>query len=114
MAQMLDLNALEQPIQELRLRDENKTLFRLVYPSEKLVERFMAASKELTAVQKSGDPQTIKKLYELTAEIISCNYDDIKVTAEELRDKYRVQFVHLVFIFATYKKFLAELELEKN
>lgn len=114
MARRLDLNALEQPTLELTLLDADKTTFRLVCPDVKLVERFMAASRELSAVQKSGDAESIKKLYALTAEVISCNLDDIQITAEELRDKYRVKFVHLIFIFKDYLDFIKEINEAKN
>ena len=114
MAKILDLNALEQPTLELTLLDDDKTTFRLVCPDVKLVERFMAASKELKAVQDSGDADAIKKLYKLTAEMVSCNLDDRKVTAEELRDKYRIKFVHLFFIFNSYLEFIQEINEAKN
>lgn len=114
MAKKLDLNALEQPTLELTLLDDNKTTFRLVCPDVHLVERFMAAAKELPNVKSDKQPDTIKKLYELTAEMVSCNYDDIKVTAEELRNKYRVKFVHLIFIFNDYLEFINEINEAKN
>ena len=114
MTKSLDLNALEQPTLELTLRDTKRTTFRLIYPSTKLVERFMSAAKELTAVSKSKDAGAIKSLYALTAEIISCNQDDLQVTAEELRDVYRVRFADLTFIFAAYLDFIKELTEAKN
>ena len=43
MAKLLDLNALEQPVLEVKLRDKDRTVFRLTTPTTKLVERFMAA-----------------------------------------------------------------------
>jgi hypothetical protein len=114
MIKKLDLNALEQPTLELTLLDADKTTFRLMCPDVKLVERFMVASRELSAVQTSGDAKAIKKLYALTAEIISCNQDGIDVTAEELRDKYGVKFVHLIFIFKDYLDFIKEINEAKN
>lgn len=114
MARRLDLNALEQPTLELTLLDTDKTTFRLVCPDVKLVERFMAASRELHAVQDSQDTESIKQLYALTAEVISCNLDGVQITAEELRDKYRVKFVHLIFIFRDYLDFIKEINEAKN
>lgn len=114
MAKILDLNALEQPTLELTLRDKERTTFRLIYPSTKLVERFMSASEELTTIAKTKNAETIKSLYGLTAEIISCNLDDNQITAEELRDKYRVRFSDLVIIFSAYLDFINELKDVKN
>ena len=114
MAKILDLNALDQPVLEVKLRDENRTLFRLTTPTTKLVERFIAAKGELSDIAQSRDIDQIKKLYELTAELISCNADYITVTAEDLRDKYRLTFGDLVVIFAAYLDFIKEFNNAKN
>lgn len=114
MAKMLDLNALDQPILEVKLRDENRTIFRLTTPTTKLVERFEAAKAEMADIAKSRDARKIHKLYELAADLISCNADYIEVTAEELRDMYRVTFGDLVVIFAAYLDFINDLKNAKN
>lgn len=114
MAKMLDLNALDQPILEIKLKDEKRTIFRLTTPTVKLVERFMTVKDELGSVAKTRDVEQIKKLYDLTAELISCNADYITVTAEELRDKYRLTFGDLVVIFAAYLDFINEFNSAKN
>ena len=114
MAKMLDLNALDQPVLEVKLRDENRTIFRLTTPTTKLVDRFVAAKGEMSEIAKSRDVDKIKKLYELTAELISCNADYITVSAEELRDKYRLTFGDVVVIFAAYLDFIKEFNNAKN
>ena len=114
MAKVLDLNALEQPVLEVKLRDDNRTIFRLTTPTTKLVEKFTTAKAEISEVVKSKDVGKIKKLYELTAEIISCNADYITVTAEELRDKYRLTLGDLVVVFAAYLDFIKEISSAKN
>jgi hypothetical protein len=78
------------------------------------VERFTAAKSEMAEIAKSQNVERIKKLYALTAELISCNADYITVTAEDLRDKYRVTFGDLVVIFAAYLDFIREFNNAKN
>lgn len=114
MAKILDLNALDQPVLELTLRDEKRTTFKLTTPTTRLVERFIEAKTEVGAVAKTQDADKIKKLFELAAEIISCNADYITVTAEELRDTYRLTFGDLVVIFAAYLDFIKEFNNAKN
>lgn len=114
MAKMLDLNALDQPILEVKLRDVERTIFRLTTPTTRLVERFTAAKDEIKSVAQTKDVEQIKNLYELTAELISCNADYITVTAEELRDKYRLTFGDIVVIFAAYFDFIKEFNNAKN
>lgn len=111
---MLDLNALDQPVLELKLRDPERTVFRLTTPTTKLVEKFIAAKSEIAEVHNSKDFAKIKALYELTAELISCNADYITVTAEELRDKYRLTFGDIVVVFAAYLDFIKEFNNAKN
>lgn len=114
MAKILDLNALEQPVFELKMRDEKHTIFRLTTPTTKLVEQFNAAKGELKELAENHDVDKIKKLYDLTAAILSCNLDFVTVTAEELRDKYHVTFSDIVVIFAGYLDFLNEFNTAKN
>ena len=114
MAKILDLNALEQPILELKLRDENRTVFRLTTPTTRLVEKFIEVKSEVHEITRSQDAEKIKKLYELAAEIMSCNAEYIPVTAEDLRDRYRVTFGDLVIIFAAYLDFIKEMSNAKN
>lgn len=114
MAKILDLNALDQPILEVKLRDKARTIFRLTTPTTKLVEKFIAAKAEVSEVASTRDADKIKALYELTAELISCNADYITVTAEELRDTYHLTFADLVVIFAAYLDFIKEFNDAKN
>ena len=114
MAKMIDLNALEQPVLEIKLRDEERTVFRLVVPSTKLVERFIGAKAEIAEAAKSGNAEKIKKIYDIAAELIRCNADYITVTATDLRDKYRLMFGDIVTVFTAYLEFIKEISDAKN
>ena len=74
----------------------------------------MAAKGELSEVATTRDVEKIKRLYELAAELISCNADYITVTPEDLRDTYHVTFGDLVVIFAAYLDFVKEFNNAKN
>lgn len=114
MSKVLDLNALEQPVLTVTLRDEKRTTFKLTVPTTRLVDKFIAAKTEIPEIAKSRDADKIKALYELTAEIFSCNADLITVTAEELRDNYRLTFGDLAVVFAAYIDFIHEINAAKN
>ena len=68
----------------------------------------------MSEIAQSRDIEKIKKLFELTAELISCNAEYITVSAEELRDKYRLTFGDIVVIFAAYLDFIKEFNNAKN
>ena len=114
MSKIIDLNALEQPILEVKLRDQARTIFRLTTPTTKLVEKFVAAKAEVADAAKTHNEGKIHMLYELAAEIFSCNEDYKTVTAEELKDVYRMTFHDLVVVFAAYLDFIKGLNEAKN
>ena len=96
MAKTFDFNALEQPTLEVTMQDDKRTVLHLCTPTVELLERFQAAAKDVRIIAKKKDGQTIQALYELMADLFSCNADGVTVTAEELRDKYRLSLVHFV------------------
>ena len=114
MTKIIDLNALEQPVLEVKLRDEARTVFRLTTPTTKLVEKFISAKAEVADAAKTHNADKIRMLFELAAEIFSCNEDYKTVTAVELRDVYRMTFHDLVVVFAAYIDFFKEINEAKN
>lgn len=110
----LDLNALDQPVLELTLLDDKKTTIHITVPELALIEEMYAISPELTALKNSQDAKSIQKLYDFTAKVLSNNEECLQITAEDLRDKYRVRFAHLIFIFRDYLDFIKSIEEVKN
>lgn len=114
MAKVLDFNSLQRPTLELVMPDEKRTKLRLVCPTESLVERLEAAMKELTEVLEKKDVTSIRACFDLAADLFSCNDTGLQVTAEDLRDKYRLGLDALVVFFSTYVDFLDEIKNAKN
>lgn len=114
MPKVLDFNSLQRPTMELVMPDENRTKFRLVCPTENLVARLEAGMKELTDIMNKKDGSSIRACYELAADLFSCNDTGMQVTAEDLRDKYRLGFEHLVVFFSNYVDFIDEIKNAKN
>lgn len=114
MAKTFDFNALEQPILEVRLRDEAQTLVRLTVPTEALFERFTAMARETEKLAQNPDGTLIRKVFELWTEIFNCNADGLTFTAESLRDQYKLKLVHLICFQPAYLDFIAEIQNAKN
>lgn len=114
MGRKLDLRTLEQPTLELTLLDDDNTMLRLIVPDVDLIEKLQVVAPKMRKIADSNDGAAIKAIYELFADIISNNMDEITVTAEELRDKYRLKLVHLMFICADYLEFIGEIKNAKN
>lgn len=114
MAKTLDFNALKKPTLPLVMQDEQRTKILVSTPTQGLVEQLEAAGPEFEAVFESGDVDGIKAAYALAAQLMSCNLSGIQVTAEDLRDKYKMNLYDLMLFFGAYNDFLAEIESAKN
>ena len=108
MAKSLDFNSLQRPTLELTMPDKDKTKIKLVCPSEALIEKLEALGPELTEIMQKKDASTLRALYDFAAELISCNDADIQVTAEDLRNKYRLGLDAMIIFFSAYNDFIDE------
>lgn len=109
-----DFNAIQQPVFPVTLRDDDKTVVHVTYPTVELLDRFMAMTPELQDVAKAKDGRTVHAVFGLVADILNCNEDGFAFTAEELRDRYNMT-LYGVFQFAVaYMTFLKEAQDAKN
>lgn len=114
MKKTLDFNRIQRPTLELIMCDEARTVINVTTPSEELVERIIANLPELEAAAKRNDPEGVKRSYIVAAEIISCNLEGLTVTAEELRDKYKLSLDFAILFFNAYLDFIHEIQEAKN
>lgn len=110
----LNFNSIQQPTWDVILKDEDQTTVHLLAPSVELVDRLVAMAPELQEAADNKDGRAIRASYELVAEVMGCNADGFKFTAEELRDKYRLTFVELLMFVNGYMEFIAEIKNAKN
>jgi hypothetical protein len=115
MAKSLDFNSLQRPTLELTMCDENKTKLRLVCPYEKLIEKLETVGPELTEIMEKNDTSAVRAVYDFAAELISCNDTGVQVTADDLRDKYRLGLDAMIIFFSAYMDFIdEEIKSAKN
>ena len=114
MAKSLDFNSLQRPTLELTMCDDAQTKIRLVCPYEKLIEKLETVGPELTETMKKNDASAIRAVYEFAAELFSCNDMGTKITAEDIRDKYRLGLESMIVFFSAYVDFIDEIKNAKN
>ena len=114
MVKKLDFNALEQPVLEITLRDEAHTVVRITTPQEAQVERFMAMAENVKSLSKENNGEVIKASFEVIAECINNNLDELTVTADSLRTQYNLKLYDAVIFVKVYLEFLKEIENAKN
>lgn len=112
--QMLDFNALEQPTWPITLRDAEKTVVNLTFPTVELFDRLTAMVPELEQVKQTKDGNTIRSIFNLVAELMNCNEDGFEFKAEELRDRYRMRLLDVFTFVAGYMDFIGEAQNSKN
>ena len=113
MAKVLDLNSVQRPTLELTLQNDERTLFRVSTPSEGMIEELQALIPELSKLE-AGNRESVAMIYDLAARLISCNRDYVKVTAAELRGKYRMDLESAILFFSAYMDFITEITNAKN
>ena len=114
MARLLDFNTVEVQTLDIVLRDDARTKVHLRYPTEGLVQELIRISPEMHKVLETGDSESLNLTYDLVARLINCNRDGIKVTGEELRTKYNMDFEMIIVFCTNYLDFLKETTDAKN
>lgn len=111
---MLDFNAITSPVWPVKLKDADQTMVSIMFPTVDLFDRLAAMIPELEAVRETKDGKTIKAVYGLVAELMSCNEDGFVFKAEELRDTYHMSLLDVFKFVAGYMEFIGEAQNAKN
>lgn len=98
--------------------------FDLYAPTKGLIEAFLEQHDKLIAVLEriAANPDnipedadvTVMDLYNIAAELISCNTDGVKVTGNDLLEKYEVSGEALIVFFHEYSDFIVTIRNQKN
>lgn len=111
---MFDFNAVQKPTWPVKLGDADGTVVNLSYPTLELAERLAALAAEIGDIAAKKDGKTIREAFSIIAEVMNCNEDGFTFTAEELRDKYRMNLLVMAKFTAGYLDFLKEAKDAKN
>ena len=109
----LDLNNVSRPTLELTMMDDDRTVLRVKTPPEEMIQELQAMRNDLAKLE-TGDLSAVGMIYDLAGRLLSYNRDFIKVTAEDLRGKYRVDLESLILIYGAYLDFINALTNAKN
>lgn len=115
MSRSLDFNAIERPTLDLTMRDEAHTVLHISAPTEAFVEEMESLGPTIDKMKKGGDTRELfQALYEFFAKVLSHNEDGLKVTAEELRNVYKLTLLDIFALYGEYMAFIEELQSAKN
>ena len=111
---VLDFNAIQQPVLELTMMDQEHTVIKVGTPSVDLLEKLEANLPEFERIAKSGNKEAVQAIYDLAAQLINCNRSFITVTGAELLDKYKLGLDYMQIFFSAYMDFVTEIYNAKN
>lgn len=114
MAKGLNFRKFAQPTLPITMNDAEETLFTCTAPTVELVERLEANKDAIIAVFMAKDRESVEALWQLTADLISCNREGRKVTVEELKGKYGMTYEMLAAFILAYGEFINEIKSAKN
>lgn len=110
----LDFNTVERPTLRLVMQDDDRTEILVTTPTEGLIEELELIRPHFEEMVMHGDKFDAQVLYELAARFINCNRSFIRVTPEELAQKYRMNMESLVIFYGAYSDFCREIAEIKN
>lgn len=114
MSRVFDFNAITQQTLETRL--DACTVIHVTTPPERLIEQLAASQTEISGLwgAEGNDVEKVRVSYKLAAELISCNIEGVTITADDLREKYKIYPVALAAYLSTYMDFINEFHNAKN
>lgn len=114
MAKSLNFREFAQPTIKITMNDAEETPFTLTAPTVELVERLQANQDTLLATFRKGDTESVAEIWNLAADLISCNRENRRATVEDLKGRYGMSYQMLFAFFTAYGEFIAEIENAKN
>ena len=108
----LDFNSIEQLTMGITLPNKEKTRLNLTTPTVSLAEKLEGSVGKVDEILNSDDKVSINNLFQMVADLMSCNKEFRTVTAKELKDCLLAQHVNAFLI--AYTEFLAEIKSAKN
>lgn len=108
----LDFRAIQQPT--LKLTFENGDVIHVLQPTQGMLRRLQAMQQEYANIRKMPDTQAIHKLYDLFAELMSNNEENITLTGKDLNVKYHLKTYHLTAFQQKFIAFVQSIANAKN
>ena len=108
----LDFRAIQQPT--LKLTFENGDVLHVLPPTQGMLTRLQAMEREAQALSGKTDKQAQHKAYDLFAELMSNNEENITLTGKDLNLKYHLKLYHMNAFKDRFIAFVQSIMSAKN
>lgn len=111
---IVNFNRHRPPILEVPLFDKDETILHVTPPTVDLQEELQECAADFKALVGGGTDEQREAVWNLCARLMSCNRNWRKITAEDLRKKYKLVEEDLVIFLEDYVNFINGIENAKN
>lgn len=109
MAKTLDFNTLKKRYMTVKLADKEKTVLLVTTPTKRVFDRFVELQELLN---EDIGTEALDELYDICAQILSCNKGGIEITKEKLEPLF--DYEDIITLIEAYTEFVSELANSKN
>ena len=106
------LNYDNRPVMSLTLPNGEK--LNLTLPTKGLISKLTGISQLLEGADENDADSVLESIYELTAQILSCNINGRVITKEFLESEEGLDFEQVLIVFQEYKEFVNGVKESKN
>lgn len=108
----LDFRAIQQPT--LKLTFENGDVIHMLPPTQGMLARLQAMQSEADELRNLPDKQALHKVYDLFAELMSNNEENVMLTGKDLNIKYHLKIYQLTAFRNKFVEFVQNIASAKN
>jgi hypothetical protein len=108
----LDFRSITPPT--LKLTFENGDVIHVMQPTQGMLNRLRVMETESKQLQNKNDKESMHKVYDLFAELMSANEEGITLTGKDLNLKYHLRLHHIYAFRDKYIEFVQSIASAKN
>ena len=111
---MMELDFRSVQLPSLKLTFENGDVIHVLPPTKGMLNRLRAMEAEAKSLYGKSDKETMHKVYDLFAELMSANEEGKTLTGKDLNVKYHLKTHHLTAFRDKFIEFVQEISSAKN
>jgi hypothetical protein len=111
---MMELDFRSVQLPSLKLTFENGDVIHVMPPTKGMLNRLRAMEAEAKSLYGKSDKETMHKVYDLFAELMSANEEGITLTGKDLNLKYHLKLLHIITFREKYIAFVQSITNAKN
>lgn len=114
MADFYDFNAVRRPGFCFKLRDAEQTVITVNTPDVSTYSKALTFTRNFKDMLKQDGEQALSDYCGIVADLMSNNQEGLTITADDLGERYRLDFADLAAFMQIYFDFIDKIQNAKN